>query len=305
MGFNAATYASFDFGGNKTAQGYFFGSYITFADLSGGNFSFNYNPESLNSRRTRGGPLTLNPISRSFNLSFNSDNRQWWVLYTGVYSSSGDNARSQEVYANIEFKVTPTLTVQIGPDISKTNSNAQWVSAFTDPTANETFGKRYVFANLEQTTFATDIRADWIISPTLSFQVYMQPLIVSGKYTNFKALQKPRSFDFLNYGENGSTITKILSSAGDVAAYSIDADGSGPSAAYTIGNLDFNYLSLRGSAVLRWEYLPGSALFLVWTQNRQDVEPNGEFNLRHSMNSLFDVKPDNIFMLKITYWLGM
>ena len=71
----------------------------------------------------------------------------------------------------------------------------------------------------------------------------------------------------------------------------------------TIYNPDFNYLSLRGSAVLRWEYLRGSTLYFVWTQNRQDTEPTGEFNFGHSFNNLFNLNADNIFLIKISYWL--
>jgi len=302
VGFNAATFANFDFGGNKTAHGYFFGSYITFKDLSGVSFSYFYNPESFNARLTRGGPLTLNPSSNAFNLELNSDNRKWWVIYAGSYFSDGENTKSKDFYSNVEFKISSTLTVQAGPSISLVKIQAQWIGAFMDPESIETFGKRYVFANLKQTVFAADIRADWIISPKLSFQVYAQPYLVSGKYKEFKALQKPKTFDFLTYGENGSTIESILSETGDVAAYSLDPDGAGPAGAKTIGNPDFNYLSLRGNAVLRWEYRPGSALFLVWTQNREDMQPDGDFNFGHSMSNLMDVKSDNIFMLKASFW---
>ena len=302
-GINAATYGNFDFGGNKTGQGYFIGSYITLLDLSGGNFSFNYNPETYNARRTRGGPLTLNPVSRSYNLFFYTDNRVQWVLNLGGNLNSGENLNSKEIFANVEVKVSPTLTIQVGPDISKETYHAQWVGAYADPTAQETFGRRYLFARLEQTTFAADIRADWIISPTLSLQVYMQPLIVSGKYNQFKVLQKSKTYDFINYGENGSTLVVNTSPNGDVDSYTLDPDGAGSASAPTIENPDFNYLSLRGSAVLRWEYLAGSTLYFVWTQNRQDVEPNGEFNFKHSMNSLVDLRSDNIFLIKLSYWI--
>lgn len=302
-GFNAAAFGNFDFGGNKTGQGYYLGTYITLVNLYGGDFSFTYNPISYNARRTRGGPLTINPVSRSFNINLYSDIREWWVLSSGGYLSSGDNLDSKEIYANIEFKITPTLTVRVGPDISKDNFNAQWIGAFTDITAQETFGKRYIFARLEQTTLATDIRADWIISPTLSFQVYMQPLIVSGKYSEFIALHKPKSYDFLKYGENGSTIVANTSPSGDIESYSLDPDGTGPASSRTIGNPNFNYLSLRGSAVLRWEYLAGSTLYFVWTQNRQDIEPTGEFEFGRSIKNLFDLRSDNIFLIKLTYWL--
>ncbi|MFA6981375.1 MAG: DUF5916 domain-containing protein [Ignavibacteriaceae bacterium] len=302
-GINAATFGSFDFGGNKTGQGYFIGSYITFADLSGGNFSFSYSPESYNARRTRGGPLTLNPVSRSYNLFLNSDNRERWVFNVGGNLNYGDNLNSKEIFVNVEVKVTPTLTIQVGPDIAKETYHAQWIGAYTDATAQETFGRRYLFARLEQTTFAANIRADWIISPTLSLQVYMQPLIVSGKYNQFKALQKSKSYNFLNYGENGSTLVVNTSPAGEVDSYTLDPDGAGSASERTIGNPDFNYLSLRGSAVLRWEYLAGSTLYFVWTQNRQDLEPNGEFNFKHSMNNLVDLRSDNIFLIKVSYWI--
>jgi hypothetical protein len=64
-------------------------------------------------------------------------------------------------------------------------------------------------------------------------------------------------------------------------------------------------MSLRGNAVLRWEYMPGSALFLVWTQNRADVEQTGDFKFNRSFDRLMDAIPDNIFMLKLSYWWGV
>jgi len=301
-GVNAATFASYDFGGNKTGQGYFFGSYITFKDLSGASLSYFFNPESYNARRTRGGPLTLNPRSQTVNINLNSDNRKWWVLFMGSNFQWGENSDSRNIYANVEFKVSPTFTVQFGPDFYKDALQAQWVGAFPDPSAVDTYGKRYIFAHLDQTTLATEFRADWIISPKLSFQIYMQPYFVSGKYSEFKALQKPKTYDFLKYGENGSSIEEILSPSGEISSYVLDPDGTGAAASRSIGNPDFNYLSLRGNAVLRWEYKPGSSLYLVWTQNREETESNGEFNLSHSAGRIFDVKPQNIFLLKISYW---
>ncbi len=304
-GINAAAFANFDFGGNKTSQGYVLGGYFFLTNLSNGNFSFTYNPETYNSRRTRGGPLTLNPLNRSLSLMLFGNSSAMLVPSLRLFTNSGDNANTQNITLNIELKVTPTLTIQVGPNIAKENYYAQWINSFTDKSATETFYKRYVFAHLEQKTFAADIRADWIISPTLSFQVYLQPLIVSGKYSDFKALQKPKTFDFLKYGENGSTITKTLSFTGDVSSYTVDADGTGPAEAFQISNPNFNYFSLRGSAVFRWEYLPGSTLFFVWTQTRQDNETTSEFSFQRSMDSLFDVKPDNIFIVKLTYYINL
>jgi hypothetical protein len=299
---NTATFMNYDFGGINTGLGYFFNGAITFKNLSGISAGFSYNPETYNTRRTRGGPLTLNPSSRSFNLNINSDNRKWWVLYLGGFTNTGKNSDTYETYSNIEFKVSTTFTLQAGVEIQKDDFNAQWVTAYNDAFANETYGRRYLFARLKQTTLATELRADWIIKPTLSFQIYLQPYFVSGKYSEFKTLRKSKSYDFIEYGQDGSTIENISSPEGLTEAYSLDPDGSGPAIAKTIGNPDFNYISLRGNAVVRWEYRKGSTLYLVWTQSRETYEPNGEFRFGDSFESMIDLKSDNIFLVKFSYW---
>ncbi|MCW8823395.1 MAG: DUF5916 domain-containing protein, partial [Ignavibacteriaceae bacterium] len=302
-GIYAATFANFDFGGNNTDQGNTLGGYMMLPNLYGGEIYFSYQPETYNARRTRGGPLMLNLVSQAIDFNLYTDMREWWVVNIAGNFEFGEDINYSSISTNLEFKATTTLTLSVGPEFSQNSTQAQWIDNITDPTAQETYGKRYVFAQLEQMTFAADIRADWIISPTLSLQAYLQPLIASGKYTDIKALAKPKSFDFLKYGEEGSTIDKSISEDGSTDSYTLDADGEGPSEAVTIGNPDFNYISLRGNAVLRWEYMPGSTLFFVWTQSREDIQHDGNFYFRKSMNNLMNVQPDNIFMLKITYRL--
>ena len=297
----AATFASFDFGWNKTSQGYWVDGFLTLRDFYGGEISFTYNPSTLNTRRTRGGPLTLNPESKSASINLYTDNRVWWVLSVGGNANWGIDENSHSINATLEFKTLPTLTLSFGPEFSKNIYETQWVTNFNDATTAETYGERYVFAHLDLNTFSTNIRADWIISPKLSFQVYIQPFIASGKYSNFKYLSRPKSYDFVKYGEKGSTIDRTITSEGDIS-YTLDPDGNGPSESEVIENPDFNYISLRGNAVFRWEYLPGSTLYLVWTQSRADIDPNGNFRFGQSINNLFRIRPDNIFMLKLTYW---
>ena len=301
-GISAATFVSYDFGGNRTAQGYWFDGYMTFYDYYGGEISYTYNPSTLNARRTRGGPLTLNPESQSVSAYMYTDGRVWWVLSMGLDATFGTDKKSSSISTKIEFKVLPTLTLSVGPSFSKDILETQWVTNYDDATAINTYDARYVFAHLDQNTFATNIRADWIISPKLSFQVYLQPFIASGKYTDYKYLARPKSYEYIKFGEGNSTIEKTVSPDGEIS-YILDADGSGSANSETIDNPDFNLISLRGNAVLRWEYLPGSTLFLVWTQSRENVDPIGEFQFGKSFKNLFSVKPDNIFMLKITYWL--
>jgi hypothetical protein len=73
----------------------------------------------------------------------------------------------------------------------------------------------------------------------------------------------------------------------------------------TFSNRDFNFRSLRGNAVMRWEYRPGSTVFLVWTQNRSSEDPVGDFQFRRDRQALFDARPDNVFLVKVNYWIGL
>ncbi len=302
-GVNFGAYTGYDFGGNNTSQGYRIAAYLNTPTYNGGDIGFTYSPSTLNSRKTRGGPLTVNPSGTSYFWDLYSDNRQWWVLSTGGSGTFSSDGNTHSVRASVEFKVTTTLTMSIGPEYTNDVSETQWVSNFNDPYAVNTYGARYIFAHLEQNILAANIRADWILSPSLSFQVYFQPLIASGAYNSFKYLSRPESYDFNTYGRNGSVLVRNTSAGGDVVSYELDPDGSGPAPAQVIDNPDFNYISLRGNAVLRWEYMPGSTLYFVWTQSRQNIEGDGSFQFGRSFNNLFSLHPDNIFMLKVSYWL--
>ncbi len=85
----------------------------------------------------------------------------------------------------------------------------------------------------------------------------------------------------------------------------VDPDGAGPAAEFSFNDPDFNFRSLRGNLVFRWEYLPGSTLFLVWTQDRNSELARGDFDLGRDVGDLFDLESDNIFLVKLTYWLGI
>ncbi|HEY6953371.1 MAG TPA: DUF5916 domain-containing protein, partial [Bacteroidota bacterium] len=194
--------------------------------------------------------------------------------------------------------------LMIGPSFSRNLLQAQWVGSYADPTAVATYGNRYVFGDLDQKTLAANIRLNWTFTPELSLQLFAQPLISSGAYQSFKAFARPRTFNFMQYGTGNSVITKNVASDGSVT-YTVDADGNGPAVPYSFSDPDFNFKSLRGNAVLRWEFKPGSVVYVVWTQSRSDNENFGEFQFNHSLTRLIDAKPDNIFMVKFSYWWNM
>ena len=175
-----------------------------------------------------------------------------------------------------------------------------------DTSASATYDERYVFADLEQTTVSAPTRIDWTFTPRLSLQLFAQPFIAVGNYAAFKELSAPRTRDYAVYGEDVGTIEPIRDTTGAVVGYEVDPDGASSSAArvFAIGKPDFNLRSVRGNAVLRWEYRPGSALFVVWQQQRAGAGPLDGFDFRRDSQGLFRARPTNVLLIKATYWLA-
>ncbi len=124
-------------------------------------------------------------------------------------------------------------------------------------------------------------------------------MLATGSYSRFKELARPGSFEFNEYGQRGSTLTE------EGGVYTVDPDGSdGPAEPFTFGNPDFNFKSLRGNAILRWEYRPGSTLYFVWTQQRTDFADPGKFRFGRDVRQLLTADADNVFLVKLTYWLS-
>jgi len=294
MEIGGAVFRNYNFGGDITWQGIFNFGYIQFANYYSMNWNLAYNPQTINNRRTRGGPLSLNPPGYEVNLSLGSDSRNDWVINVGGYTYQSINENFWNANFTIELRPASNISVSLSPFLERNFQHAQWVDAFSDPFALNTFGKRYLFANMDQKTFGAGIRLNWTFTPKLSLQLYVQPLISSGDYDNYKELAAPKTNDFnaLTVEENGD---KII----------IDPDDSGPASSIEFDNPNFNFKSLRGNAVLRWEYLPGSVVYFVWTQSRSDFENIGQFRFNQSVNRLLDAHPDNIFLIKFTYWLSM
>ncbi len=292
---------SFDFEGNMVHSVLVHFGFVQFMNFYSINWNLAMNPnETVNNRRTRGGPLTINKPGYEVNMFVNSDYSKNFVaeIFTNNYWSELTEYRSVGFW--LQYRPAPNVTVSFGPDFrTEVSDLAYGGGVYADPSATATFGKRYLFSELTLNEVAANIRLNWTFTPQLSLQLYMQPLISSGSYTAFKELVRPKSDEYLTYGENGSTIVRSGNS------YTVDPDGAGPALSHTFGDPNFNLKSLRGNAVLRWEYLPGSSLYFVWTQNRNEMENVGELKFSRSVERLAGLKADNIFLIKMSYYFNM
>jgi hypothetical protein len=168
--------------------------------------------------------------------------------------------------------VSDRLQLNIGASYFQQVKDAQW-------NGNTTVAgiARSTFARLDQTLLSATARLDFTASPTLSLQLYASPFITSGKYSNWRVLVDPRA----DYNQR-------------FAPYVTGGDPGG-----------FNFKQFRSNTVIRWEYRPGSTLFLVWAQGRtQDGIDKGSFNWSRDGQNLFKSMPDNTFLIKTSYWLN-
>ena len=259
-----------------------------------------YSLGGVNTDMTRGGPVIRTPASFSQFWYFNTDRTRnismsaggnYFTSVEGSYGFGANLGITYHPWDNLKFSISPSYNVNV--------QDAQWVGAFEDHTATETYATRYVFGALHQKTFSTEFRLDWTFSPELSLQIYARPFVSSAQYTDFKYLTRPDSYDFTSFSEGGSIRS-------EENRYYADADGpDGPAQEISFANPDFSFTDLRGNAVLRWEYSAGSRLYFVWTQSRSFFQNRSTFQPGSQWKDLLLNEPtDNIFLIKISYWLG-
>ena len=249
-------------------------------------YSNAYSFESFNDEDVRRGGILINkPADLWTYMRISTDSRKriqmrltprWWrtpINYDEDYRES----YGFEVDLSIRIRLAPNIEFSIGPSYDRIGVDAQWID-LVEENINGQIKKHYVYGELKSQTLDLTTRADISFTPTLSLQFYLQPFLTVGEYTNFKELVAPKSYQFKPYPLKE--------------------------------NRDFHWRSLRGNTVLRWEFRPGSTLFLVWTQSREadltsDSENDFEFRPLQSLGNSFTDEGENIFLVKCRYWFGM
>jgi hypothetical protein len=264
-----------NFDGDTLERGVFGDMFGTFANYWTYRANLFLSNGAISDRLTRGGPVVRTAPGWSSDLTLGSDTRKKYFFELNSHlEGSDDHSYSRTVSVALNAHPRPNLQLSIEPAFTRSHDFTQYVTAFADLTATQTFGQRYVFANLEQHVFELATRADWTLNPRLSFQLYLQPFIASGDYHDYHTLDAARTRDYT------------------------------PLAGFP-ANPDFNFRSVRGSAVVRWEFRPGSALYVVWNENRADVVPVGDFSINRDLRAIPTAPSHDVFLVKLSYWLPM
>jgi hypothetical protein len=268
---NFNQYAGWNSDGDRLYSGANINSHWTFTNNWSIGGGYNLNWLNFDDRATRGGPGVYMDGGRGVWYYVNSDNRRVVSLnYFGSWFVDRQGSRSRDFNPEFTIRPVPGLMLTTGVRVGTNTTETQWVGQVTDA------ANHYVFGHLEQTTVSLTERLNYTMTPNLSLQLYAEPFVSSGDYGAFKELANPRSLD---YG----------------ARYAPFAYADDP---------NFNVKSFRTTNVLRWEYKPGSTLFVVWQQARENDAVPGGFQFGRDMHDIFGVAPRNVFLVKLAYWLN-
>ncbi|CAN5626842.1 hypothetical protein BH23BAC4_BH23BAC4_16960 [soil metagenome] len=275
------------------------GAYTQFANLWSGYLVGRVVAPSPSDRITRGGHMAARVGEAHLLAQLVTDRRKLVALVPNVDLRTGEFGR-RAAYVGLGVTVRPTAALEVGvtPRFGRDLEPFQYVGSVSrqSPGGGPPGDfPRYVFAEIDQTSLDVGVRVNWTFRPNLTLQLYAQPFVATGQYDQFKELDRPRSLDALVYGQDIGTATQTENGT---------RIEPGDRSSFTIPDLDFTYRSLRGNAVLRWEFRPGSTMFLVWQQRRTDFVSFQDATLIDDLGAIFRAPVENVLLLKASFWWG-
>jgi len=293
VGMNYNHWTAWDFGGNHNLLQFNVNSWANFKNNWFGNFGVTYVGVNQSNFALRGGPRLRFSPSVFFWNNIGTDNRKKVRFNAGHNGSrSFDNSRNRyRMYFGVSYQPLNSLRISLNPSYNHNSDKIQFVE-------NVEVGNdvKYINATIDQRTFSASLRVNYTINPNLTVQYWGQPFVSRGRYMNFKAITDPQAsnFDdrFLEYNNTQITLND--------GTYAVD-EGLDGSADFSFDNPDFSFVQFRSNLVVRWEYIPGSEVFLVWSQGvTGDGNPaNGLFE--NLDNQIIGQEKDNTFLIKVTY----
>ena len=292
-------WSRWDFGGKHLYLAFNTNVHTQFKNFWGMGTGLTYENKDISNNALFGGPA----LRRSKGLGqwayFYSDQRKKVYFSANISNGFGfdrdepNTVRNRRYSIDLNFQPSDAIRISLEPSY---NINKRKIQNVSDAVFNNE--TRYITGTVDQRTFSLTARLNYSITPNLTIQYYGQPFISKGQYKDFKYITNPLAVDFYDRFEFYDSKSIVFDE--NESVYSIDEDQDG-NIDYTFNNPDFNFMQFRSNLVVRWEYVPGSELFLVWSQNNTVSGDPGEEIIRSLRENLFSEKPQNIFLVKWTY----
>ncbi|MGE5184026.1 MAG: DUF5916 domain-containing protein [Acidobacteriota bacterium] len=255
---------------------------------------FNVNHDHWDTIALRGGPALRIDPSGAIGTGVATDNRK--RVWTSLNASARRNWTSDMIATQLDLGTTiqarSNIDLYVDPAVTVRDDPMQYVAE-----ADDTSGvPHYVLGRIQQTTVSLTTRVDWTFSPHLSLQVYAQPFVSAGRYSDYKDVNAPRADRFTD------RFHVLQGSDYQIMGDTVYASYGGT---YSFDKPDFDVRQLRSTVVLRWEYLPGSTVFAIWSHGQTSTIDDGRFRLGTDVSGLASASAENIVMVKANYWIGL
>lgn len=252
--------------------------------------------ERLSTNQLRGGPAVSLPGNWSTSGSIRTDTRRnFYLSLRGSYSRADNGAITTSLSSSFRIRPSSRLSITLSPSYSDGFRRLQYLT-------KRTFGTdtRYILSRIDQTVLSLTLRLSYSVTPNLSLQLYTQPYISVGDYNEFKEVIEPRA---ASYDDRWHIFSDQDSSYVNGYYYLLPPDLPGEE--FIFRDPDFNFRQFRLNFVVRWEYLPGSTIFLVWTNGLNSYTDAGRLNIGDDIKGLFGSPSDNVFLIKVSYWFNL
>jgi hypothetical protein len=260
-------------------------------------------------RLTRGGPLMQTPQNWRAAIEVeNSNASRTRVELSALYGRNEDDGLTFEAGTELAFQPGSQWQLSVGPGYERLVETQQYVTTIArgEASAGTTFGNRYVFGRIDRSTWSTELRFNYTFKPDLTLDFYGEPFAASGRYLSFGELAAAGTRTIRRYGTDGTVVTPLPD--GGLRVVDGLEEGRqgvpGDRETFVLRGRDFNVRSFRSNVVLRWEWRPGSTLYLVWQQDREEDDAIGR---RASLSDMFGslgTRGDNFFAVKASLWLS-
>lgn len=298
-------FTTYDFDGNYNRIQYRLTSFSQFKNNWGFEVGFIHKPRIFTNTVLRGGPRFRFSEENITFFFMNSDRTKKLSFFGGyVYSQAKQNNFSfLNVEAGLTYQPINSLSISLSPEFQRNPNKTQYVTE-----ADFNNNPRYILAKIDQQTLSAAIRLNYTINPNLTIQYYGQPFVSRGIYSDFKFVTNPLidsrtnpiadNLDDRFMPFNNSQIQPGFDEDGN-EIYIVNEDGGASD--YEFGKPDFSSVQFRSNLVVRWEYIPGSEVFIVWSQGVTGSGNPTEHLFRNLDNQIFGQKKDNTFLIKATY----
>lgn len=264
------------------------------------NMGINYSQWRYSVNLLRGGPrLYIDPAVNGW-WGMQTDYRKDWIVgYNGHSGQNvdGSNWRGTSFYTT--YRPFYNVVLNLSADLNHTIDNTAW---YANPVDDQTGEKHYIVAKLNQRSLNTTLRVDVTLTPELTLQYYASPFITAGGYTQHLMVVDPEAREISRRYHKLQGNEIIWDATAEQYEVDVEQDGV---MNFSLPQRDFNYKQYNSNLVLRWEYRPGSTLYLVWSQGRTDSMNQGEFALSDDLNTLFSSSPNDIFLIKASYLFNL